>query len=121
LEALIGLQMSTAERQAITKTSCIDDPVLSRFVQFTPDTATLLGALLSAGQTMDTCLSARCDDMARRIPRLEAISAHDARVLLKSSFCAPKLQHLPAQNISLQLSTFAWKIDNPLRAAVGKI
>ena len=42
---------------------------------------------------MDTALSSRCDDLARAATRLGAIAAHDALVLLKASFSAPKLMH----------------------------
>jgi hypothetical protein len=72
----LGLQASTAKCEAITKAGHTDDNALSRCVQFTFVTSTP-----SAGQAMDACLSARCDDLARAIPRLEAISAHGACVL----------------------------------------
>ena len=42
---------------------------------------------------MDTALSRRCDDLARATTRLGSIAAHDALVLLKASFSAPKLMH----------------------------
>jgi hypothetical protein len=42
---------------------------------------------------MDTALSRRCDDLARAATRLGSVAAHDALVLLKASFSAPKLMH----------------------------
>ena len=42
---------------------------------------------------MDTALSRHCDDLARAATRLGSIAAHDALVLLKASFSAPKLLH----------------------------
>jgi hypothetical protein len=41
---------------------------------------------------MDEMLSAHCEDLARIISRLELINVHDALVLLKNSFSAPRLQ-----------------------------
>ena len=42
---------------------------------------------------MDTALSHRYDDLTRAATRLGSIAAHDALVLLKASFSAPKLMH----------------------------
>ena len=39
-------------------------------------------------------LAARCDDLSRAVERLKLIDFHDALILLRSSFSAPKIQHL---------------------------
>ena len=41
---------------------------------------------------MDEMLSAQCEDLARIISRLELVTVHDALVLIKNSFSAPRLQ-----------------------------
>jgi hypothetical protein len=65
---------------------------LDGFLQFTVDTATLLGAPPSTGQAMTECFTARCNDLCRAVERLKLI-AHDALVLLKNSLSTPKLQY----------------------------
>ena len=42
---------------------------------------------------MDAALQNRCDDLVRSIERLKLLSAHDALILPRSSFSAPKLLH----------------------------
>ena len=54
----------------------------------------LLGAPLSKSQAMDNSLSSQCNDLQRATSRLGLITAHDALVLLRASFSAPKLQHI---------------------------
>ena len=54
----------------------------------------LLGAPLSKGQVMDKSLSNQCNDLKRATLRLGLITAHDALVLLRASFSAPKPQHI---------------------------
>src|SRR6266516_1291602 len=55
--------------------------------------ATLLGAPLNTGIAMDDALSNRCDDLALAIDRLKLLTAHDALILLRASFSAPKVLH----------------------------
>ena len=54
----------------------------------------LLGAPFSKRQAMDNSLSSQCNDLERPTSRLELITAHDALVFLRTSFSAPKLQHI---------------------------
>ena len=42
---------------------------------------------------MDKALTNRCDDLERAAGRLRLLTAHDALILLRSSFSAPKLLH----------------------------
>jgi hypothetical protein len=55
--------------------------------------ADLLGAPITTGPAMDCALSKRCDDMTRAATRLKLIASHDALILLRASFSAPKLMH----------------------------
>ena len=48
---------------------------------------------LSGRQAMDDALSGRCKDLALTIDRLKLLSAHDALILLRASFSAPKILH----------------------------
>ena len=64
------------------------------FVSVDQDSATLLGAPLSTGQSMDAMLELRCNDLSRAINRLGLISSHDALVMLRVSLSAPKLQYI---------------------------
>ena len=44
---------------------------------------------------LDTAWHDRCEDLARAVDRLSAIGSQDALILLRSSFSAPKVLHLP--------------------------
>lgn len=115
-----GLQLNFSKCEAITSCGFSECNVIDGFLQFTPDTATLLGAPLSTGQAMTECLTSRCNDLARAVERLKLVSAHDALALLKNSLSAPKLQYTlraaccEGHN---QLTTF----DNLLRSALCDI
>jgi len=45
------------------------------------------------GAPLTVVYTRRCDDLARAATRLGSIAAHDALVLLKASFSAPKLMY----------------------------
>jgi hypothetical protein len=115
-----GLQLNSSKCEAITSCGLTAHNALDGFLQFTADTATLLGAPLSTGQAMTDCLTARCNDLCRAVERLKLIYAHDAVVLLKNSLSAPKLQYTlraaccEGHNL---LTTF----DNTLRSALCSI
>ena len=89
----IGLQLNDKKCEFISKSAISTNPVFANFKHLSVDEADLLGAPLSVGIAMDTTLSRRCDDLARAATRLGSIAAHDALVLLKASFSAPKLMH----------------------------
>ena len=69
---------------------------------------------------MDERLSARCEDLARIISRLELISAHDALVLLKNSFSAPRLQ-FTLRSAPCVGHPHLQIFDNLLRTAASKV
>jgi len=61
-----------------------------------PDEAELLGAPLLNGPKMDDLLANRCTELSTAIGRLSLLSAHDALILFKTSFSAPKMMHTEA-------------------------
>jgi len=63
------------------------------FISLAPDEAELLGAPLFAGKKMDDLIENSCSDLNTAISRLSLLSAHDALILLKMSFSAPKMLH----------------------------
>jgi hypothetical protein len=115
-----GLFLNDTKCEAITSNGQTTIDPLHEFIQFTPSSATLLGAPLSVGPAMDMCLSKRCDELELASSRLEVIEAHDALVLLRASFNAPKLQHLLRAS-PCSGHTLLSKFDMLLRAALSKI
>jgi Reverse transcriptase (RNA-dependent DNA polymerase) len=115
-----GLKLNIAKCEILSTHKPTGRSVLAEFQHYTPDTASLLGAPLDQGQAMDKRLSARCEDLARIISRLELISAHDALVLLKNSFSTPRLQFTLRSAPCVghpRLHIF----DNLLRTAASKV
>ena len=89
-----GLQLNHSKCEIITNTTAQPaNSTLNQFQQFTPATATLLGAPLTTGSAMDAELAKRCAALERAVDRLQHISSHDALVLLKNCLSAPKLMH----------------------------
>lgn len=89
----IGLQLNDKKCELFSKVAVPNNQTFENFIHLSTSEAELLGAPLNAGTAMDLALSRRCDDLARAITRLGSIAAHDALVLLKASFSAPKLLH----------------------------
>ncbi len=88
-----GLCLNESKCEAITTSGQSSIDLLQEFIQLTPSSATLLGAPLMVDQVMDECLGKRRGELERAITRLELITSHDALVLIRSSFSAPKVQH----------------------------
>ena len=63
------------------------------FSSLAPDEAHLLGAPVFTDKKMDTALANRCTELNTAVGRLSLLSAHDALILLKTSFSAPKMMH----------------------------
>ena len=89
----IGLHLNKMKGELIRKDGRSSNPVFQSFLHLETTVATLLGAPLTNGRSMDTALHSRCDDLSRSIERLGLVSAHDALLLLRASFSAPKLMH----------------------------
>jgi hypothetical protein len=88
-----GLKLNMAKCEAISNQPIEDGSILASFQHFLPNAASLLGAPLSRGETMEKITAARCEDLTRMISRFELISAHDALVLLKCSVSTSRLQY----------------------------
>ena len=69
---------------------------------------------------MDNSLSSQCNDLNRATSRLGLITAHDALVLLRASFSAPKLQHIMRASPCFD-NEHLLKFDELLRTAIFKI
>ena len=80
----------------------------------------LLGAPLSKGQAIDNSLSSQCYNLERATSSIGLTTAHDALVLLRASFSAPKLQHIMRASPCYD-NEHLLKFDELLRAAIFKI
>ena len=89
----LGLQLNVKKCEFISSSAVSKNPVFRDFIHLSTSSAELLGAPVSTGAAMDRALASRCDDLARAAERLRLISAHDALILLRASFSAPKLLH----------------------------
>jgi hypothetical protein len=89
----IGLELNVKKCEFISSDALSTEPVFRDFVHVDVAGATLLGAPLTAGTAMDSALESRCSELARAAGRLKLIAAHDALILLRASFSAPKLMH----------------------------
>ena len=89
----LGLTLNDSKCELISSRGVVSVQTFKDFVSLDPDKAILLGAPLSKGPAMDEALQNRCSDLSRAIDRLKLLSAHDALILLRSSFSAPKLLH----------------------------
>jgi len=91
--AEIGLLLNEKKCEFISRTAISTEPVFQNFIHLTVDNSELLGAPITTGAAMDRALTSRCDDLERASTRLSLIAAHDALILLRASFSAPKLLH----------------------------
>jgi len=89
----IGLRLNRKKCEFISATGLSSEPIFGDFVHLDLQNASLLGAPLTVGHAMDSMLASRCEDLNRATNRLKLIAAHDALILLRASFSAPKLLH----------------------------
>jgi len=89
----IGLRLNTSKCELINASRSHPCHTFDGFIHLTPDEAILLGAPIIAGSALDTGLSMRCDELSKAVDRLKLISVHDALILLRMSFSAPKILH----------------------------
>ena len=93
--ASMGLRLNITKCELITtKHELPQIKPLDQFMLVTPDNATLLGAPLSTGLSMDLTLKKKLLEIKHASDRLQYVSSHDALVLMKSSCGSPKLQHI---------------------------
>ena len=79
--------------QLIDQPTTVPDPYFQGFFHLEPNQGSLLGAPILHGVTMDDALDRNCEDLARALTRLEKLTSHDALILLRASFSAPKVMH----------------------------
>ena len=89
----LGLKLNINKCEFINDNATSSAPIFQDFIKLVPGNSMLLGAPLRSGKAMDTALTKRCDDLALAISRLKTLPSHDALVLLKASFSAPKVLH----------------------------
>jgi len=91
----LGLHLNVATCELVhPQGSAIKSAVLRSFRSTAPDEATLHGAPLLPSKSLDTELDMCCSNLSKAISRLSHIEAHDTLVLLRSCFCAPRIQHI---------------------------
>ena len=98
----------------------VNDKRLQSFQRVLPSDATLLGAPLFHGPVLDQAWADRCDDLSVAINRLSQLGSHDALLLLRSSFSAPKVLHLLRCSPSVAHSSLV-RFDSLLRSAIQGI
>ena len=89
----MGLKLNTSKCEFISQTGPSADAIFTNFIPLRPQDAILLGAPLCVGTAMDNALTTRCTELNLAIGRLKDLSAHDALILLRASFSAPKILH----------------------------
>ena len=88
-----GLRINTNKCEIICRGNIPRATQFEGFISLAPDEAELLGAPLFTGRKMDALLADRCAELTTAIDRLSLLSAHDALILFKTSFSAPKIIH----------------------------
>ena len=114
------LNYSKCELIAHPKFHIHENSVLRSFQRVDVQDASLLGAPLFSGPSLDAAWSQRCEDLSRAVDRLKNIGAQEALILLRASFSAPRVLHLLRCSPSMDhpaLQIF----DSQLRSAVCHI
>jgi len=115
----LTLNINKCELIADSGTS-VTDALLASFTRIPPEEASLLGAPLFQGQTLDVEWGKRCDELGKASDRLHLVGSQSAIILLRSSFGAPRVQHLLRCSPShdhVSLVSF----DNLLRSTLNNI
>lgn len=108
----IGLHLNANKCEVIhIPEVTLSSPILKGFVHVHPIDVCLLGAPLFEGPALTSALANCCGSLSRAIDRLKDLSSHDALILLRASFSAPRVQHL------LRCSPC---VDNPALAQFDK-
>ena len=86
------LQLNVGKCEVISKAPFKPEGSFAGFCTLFPSDAILIGAsLIGLGSATDRTLEARCSDLRMAITRLKSICAHDALILLRSSFSSNRL------------------------------
>ena len=89
-----GLIINTTKCEIISRGPTPVEEPFEGFIPLKPEEAELLGAPLLNGPKMDELLANRCTELSTAIGRLSLLSAHDALILFKTAFSAPKMMHI---------------------------
>ena len=93
----IGLDLNSTKCELICQPGGPPSPIapcLTGFTTVSVSDAMLLGAPLFTGSALDQIWASRCDMLKTVLGRLKALAAHDALILLRSCYSAPKVLHL---------------------------
>lgn len=90
---MLGLELNVKKCELISAPGTSMEGCLKEFVQIPSEEAMLLGAPLFRGEAMDKMLETHCSTLVSSLERLKTISRHDALVLLRASFGAPRVMH----------------------------
>ena len=90
IQEATGLRINASKCEIISRESIPMATQFEGFISLRPDEAELLGAPLLRGKKMDEILANRCSELDTALGRLSLLAAHDALILLKASFSAPK-------------------------------
>ena len=118
--ATIGLNLNFIKCEQINKLNALTSEPIDQFSHCTISNVTLLGAPFVPGSAMDSALEKKLDELKRASDRLQLISAHDALVLLRASYSAPKLMHV-IRSSPCAGHTLLSDIDNSLRMTLSII
>ena len=89
----LGLVLNVKKCELIHQTGATPDTYFKDFIHLEPKQGSLLGAPILQGPAMDEALGDNCDELTRALARLQLLTAHDAIILLRASFSAPKVMH----------------------------
>ena len=89
----LGLKLNINKCELISENASPSIDFFQNFIKLDLGDSMLLGAPLRTGRGMDAALARRCDDLALATSRLKSLSSHDALILLRASFSAPKVLH----------------------------
>ena len=117
----MGLHLNIAKCELITSPDFhVSDATLRSFSRISIADASLLGAPLFPGEVLDETWAAACSELSRAVERLKCIGSQDALILLRSSFSAPRVQHLLRCSPSVDHPALL-EFDELLRSAVSLI
>ena len=116
----IGLHLNNTKCEFINHTGISNDSIFQHFIHHVVRDASQLGAPITIGPAMDDALETRCAELTRVAERLHFVSSHDALVLLRASFSAPKLLHTLRSSPCAGHPTLM-KFDDLLRQCVCNI
>ena len=117
----MGLDLNVGKCELIVQPGTqVTHPLLQSFQRVDVVDASLLGAPLFTGQTLDRFWAERCADLARAVERLKLVASQDALILLRASFSAPRVQHLLRCSPSVSHEALA-TFDELLRSALCHI